>query len=61
MLLYYGFFFLEAIFENQLLDRDEVGVEAVLIFREQHVSWIYTGAYTVISTVIRWMAYRKGY
>ncbi|KAL9563895.1 hypothetical protein ACKAV7_011930 [Fusarium commune] len=33
-------FFSEAVFENQPLDRDEVGVEAVLAFEEQHASWM---------------------
>jgi hypothetical protein len=45
-------FFLEAVFEKQPLDRDEVGVEAVLAFQEQHASWIYIGTYTIISTII---------
>jgi hypothetical protein len=53
-------FFLEATFENQPLDRDEVGVEAVLLFREQHISWMCMGTHTVVSTIIGWMAYGKG-
>ncbi|GKU09950.1 unnamed protein product, partial [Fusarium langsethiae] len=54
-------FFLEAVFENQPLDRDEVGVEAVLAFEEQHRSWMCMGTHTVMSTIIGWMAYGKGY
>lgn len=54
-------FFLEATFENQSLDRDEVGVEAVLTFQEQHASWMCTGTHTVISTIVGWMVYGKGY
>jgi hypothetical protein len=54
-------FFLEAVFENQPLDRDEVGVEAVLAFEEQHTSWMCMGTHTVMSTIIGWMAYGKGY
>ncbi|KAJ0127367.1 Uncharacterized protein HZ326_29532 [Fusarium oxysporum f. sp. albedinis] len=54
-------FFLEAAFENQPLDRDEVGVEAVLAFQEQHTSWMCMGTHTVMSTIIGWMAYGKGY
>jgi hypothetical protein len=54
-------FFLEAVFEDQPLDRDEVGVEAVLAFQEQHTAWMCIGTHTVISTIIGWMAYRKGY
>ncbi|KAL7758415.1 hypothetical protein ACKLNR_010842 [Fusarium oxysporum f. sp. zingiberi] len=53
-------FFLEAAFENQPLDRDEVGVEAVLAFQEQHTSWMCMGTHTVMSTIIGWMAYGKG-
>ncbi|KAG7411952.1 hypothetical protein Forpe1208_v009601 [Fusarium oxysporum f. sp. rapae] len=54
-------FFLEAVFENQPVDQDEVGVEAVLTFREEHTSWICTGTHSVISTIIGWMACGKGY
>ncbi|KAH7202853.1 hypothetical protein BKA60DRAFT_657532, partial [Fusarium oxysporum] len=54
-------FFLEAVFENQPLDRDEVGVEAVLAFEEQHRAWMCMGTHTVMSTIIGWMAYGKGY
>ncbi|GKU14234.1 unnamed protein product, partial [Fusarium langsethiae] len=54
-------FFLEAIFENQPIDQDEVGVEAVLTFQEEHASWMCTGTHSVISTIIGWMAYGKGY
>jgi hypothetical protein len=54
-------FFLEAVFENQPLDRDEVGVEAVLTFQEQHAAWMCAGTHTVISTIIGWMSYGKGY
>jgi superfamily II DNA helicase RecQ len=55
------FFFLEAAFENEPLDRDEVGVEAVLAFEKQHTSWMCMGTHTVMSTIIGWMAYGKGY
>ncbi|GKU07275.1 unnamed protein product [Fusarium langsethiae] len=54
-------FFLEAAFENEPLDRDEVGVEAVLAFEKQHASWMCMGTHTVMSTIIGWMAYGKGY
>jgi hypothetical protein len=54
-------FFLEAAFENEPLDRDEVGVEAVLAFEKQHTSWMCMGTHTVMSTIIGWMAYGKGY
>ncbi|KAJ0130691.1 Multidrug transporter QDR2 [Fusarium oxysporum f. sp. albedinis] len=42
---------------------DEVGVEAVLAFRDQHAAWMYVGTHTVASTIIRWMAmaYEKGW
>ncbi|GKU09242.1 unnamed protein product, partial [Fusarium langsethiae] len=54
-------FFLEAVFKNQPPDRDEVGVKAVLTFKEQHTSWMCMGTHTVMSTIIGWMAYGKGY
>lgn len=54
-------FFLEAVFENQPVDQDEVGIEAVLTFREEHTSWMCIGTHSVISTIIGWMAYGKGY
>ncbi|EYB28035.1 hypothetical protein FG05_30289 [Fusarium graminearum] len=54
-------FFLEAAFENEPLDRDEVGVEAILAFEKLHSSWMCMGTHTVISTIIGWMAYGKGY
>ncbi|KAK4205879.1 hypothetical protein QBC37DRAFT_463941 [Rhypophila decipiens] len=54
-------FFFEAVFENELLDQDEVGVEAVFAFPKEHASWMCTGTHSVISTIIGWMAYGKGY
>lgn len=54
-------FFLESVFENQPRDQDEVGIDAVLAFREQHTTWMCTGTHTVISTIIGWMAYGKGW
>ncbi|KAK2684833.1 hypothetical protein QWA68_016741 [Fusarium oxysporum] len=54
-------FFLEAAFEDQPQDQDEVGVKAVLSFKEQHAAWMCVGSHTVISTIIGWMAYGKGH
>jgi hypothetical protein len=54
-------FFLEAMFENQPRDQDELGVEAVLAFRDQHATWMCVGTHTVVSTIIGWMAYGKGW
>ncbi|KAL9565573.1 hypothetical protein ACKAV7_009755 [Fusarium commune] len=54
-------FFLEAVFENQPVDQDEVGIEAILAFREEHTSWMCIGTHSVISIIIGWMAYGKGY
>lgn len=48
-------------FGNQPRDQDEVGIDAVLAFRDQHGAWMCTGTHTVISTIIDWMAYGKGY
>ncbi|RSL86277.1 hypothetical protein CDV31_016422, partial [Fusarium ambrosium] len=61
-ILWWGrLFFLESVFENQPRDQDEVGIDAVLAFREQHTAWMCTGTHTVISTIIGWMAYGKGW
>lgn len=54
-------FFLEAQFKGQSREVEQVGVDAVLAFREAHAKWMYTGSHTVISTIIGWIAYRKGY
>ncbi|KAL6366266.1 hypothetical protein LRP88_00111 [Fusarium phalaenopsidis] len=54
-------FFLEAMFENQPRDQDELGAEAVLAFRDQHATWMCVGTHTVVSTIIGWMAYGKGW
>lgn len=54
-------FFLEAQFEGQSREAEQVGVEAVLAFREAHAKWMCTGCHTVVSTMISWMAYGKGY
>ncbi|CAI6088681.1 unnamed protein product [Clonostachys chloroleuca] len=54
-------FFLESMFENQPRDQDEVSIDAVLAFREQHTAWMCTGTHTVVSTIIGWMAYSKGW
>ncbi|RYC77724.1 hypothetical protein BFJ63_vAg19402 [Fusarium oxysporum f. sp. narcissi] len=54
-------FFLEDAFEDEPQDQDEVGVKAVLSFKEQHAAWMCVGSHTVISTIIGWMAYGKGH
>jgi superfamily II DNA helicase RecQ len=54
-------FFLEAMFENQPRDQDELGAETVLAFRDQHATWMCVGTHTVVSTIIGWMAYGKGW
>lgn len=48
-------------FEGQLLDLEEVSVEKVLAFRDEHARWMCVGTHTVLSTIIRWMAYGKGH
>ncbi|KAJ0360120.1 hypothetical protein COL26b_014168 [Colletotrichum chrysophilum] len=54
-------FFLEAAFEDQPQDQDEVGIKAVIAFRDQHAVWMCVGAHTVVSTIIGWMALGKGW
>ncbi|EXK25161.1 hypothetical protein FOMG_18164 [Fusarium oxysporum f. sp. melonis 26406] len=54
-------FFLEDAFEDEPQDQGEVGVKAVLSFKEQHAAWMCVGSHTVISTIIGWMAYGKGH
>jgi superfamily II DNA or RNA helicase len=52
---------LEAVFEGQTRDLDEVGIDKVLEFRDEHAKWMCVGTHSVISTVINWMAYGKGH
>lgn len=47
-------------FENQLHDLDEVSVDAVLTFRDEHAKWKCVGTHSVVSTIIGWMAYGSG-
>lgn len=54
-------FFLEAGFEGQSRELDEVDVEAVLAFQGELAKWMVIGTHTVTSTVIGWMAYGKGW
>ncbi|KAF3761218.1 hypothetical protein M406DRAFT_75957 [Cryphonectria parasitica EP155] len=54
-------FFLEASFEIQLREREEVSIEAVLLFEKELAKWMFTGTYTIISIIIGWMAYSKGW
>ncbi|KAK4205950.1 hypothetical protein QBC37DRAFT_462707, partial [Rhypophila decipiens] len=54
-------FMLEATFEGQSCDLQEVGIEKVLEFRRVHHDWMCVGSHSVISTVIHWMAYGKGH
>jgi hypothetical protein len=53
--------FLKSAFKDETRERDEVGVEPVLAFREQHTEWMCVGTHTVASTIIGWMAYGKGW
>ncbi|KAH6661461.1 hypothetical protein F5X68DRAFT_178705 [Plectosphaerella plurivora] len=54
-------FFLEAVFEGEPLESTEVGVDAVLRFKEEHARWMCVGTHTPVSTIIGWMAYGKGH
>lgn len=53
--------FLESTFEHQLRDLDEVSVDAVLAFQEEHAKWMCINTHTVVSTIVNWMAYGKGH
>ena len=53
--------FLEAAFVDQGDELEDISVEAVLRFREEHAKWMCINTYSVASTIIGWMAYGKGY
>lgn len=52
---------LESTFEGQTRELAEVGVDKVLEFRDEHAKWMCVGTHSVMSTIIGWMAYGKGY
>ncbi|CAI6091000.1 unnamed protein product [Clonostachys chloroleuca] len=54
-------FFLEAGFEGQPRELEEVKVEALQQFQKEHEMWMCLGTYTVASKIISWMAYGKGH
>ena len=54
-------FFLEAGFEGQPRELEEVSVEALERFQKEHETWMCLGTYTVASKIISWMAYGKGH
>ncbi|KJZ69994.1 hypothetical protein HIM_10605 [Hirsutella minnesotensis 3608] len=53
--------FLEAGFEDSPHDLDEVNVDALLAFRDEHAKWMCINTYTVVSNILNWMAYGKGH
>ncbi|SLM37315.1 Zinc finger, C2H2 [Lasallia pustulata] len=52
---------LEHIFEDQPEDPEEVEVNMVERFKEEYRQWLADGSHTPFSTMIRWMAYGKGF
>lgn len=54
-------FFVESAFESEPQETEEVDVDAVLAFQKEHATWICIGTHTVMSTIIGWMAYGKGW
>ncbi len=52
---------LESVFEGQAVEVEEVGMELLEAFRQEHAKWMCVGTYTVISTIVGWMAYGKGH
>ncbi|KAK7947162.1 uncharacterized protein PG986_011483 [Apiospora aurea] len=52
---------LEAAFEGQPDDAEAVDVDAVEHFKQEHRAWLADGSHTPVSTIVRWMAYGKGF
>ncbi|KAL7940041.1 hypothetical protein V8C42DRAFT_349789 [Trichoderma barbatum] len=53
--------FLEHSFQDMPMDMEEIPVEKMEWFTEQHGRWLCVDGFTVVGTMIRWMAYGKGH
>ncbi|KAL7903691.1 hypothetical protein GGI35DRAFT_492713 [Trichoderma velutinum] len=53
--------FLEDSFQDMPLDVEDIPVEKMEWFAEQHAQWLCVDRFTVVGTMIRWMAYGKGH
>lgn len=54
-------FFLEDSFQDMPLDEEDIPVEKMEWFTEQHAQWLSVDRFTVVGTMISWMAYGKGH
>ncbi|PON20627.1 hypothetical protein TGAM01_v210501 [Trichoderma gamsii] len=53
--------FLEHSFQDMPRDIEDIPVEKMEWFTEQHAKWLCVDGFTVVGTMIRWMAYGKGH
>ena len=53
--------FLEAVFEGEPLDLDELSYAALARFDEEHAQWLCSGTHSVVDVLLEWLAYGKGY
>ena len=54
-------FFLEDSFSDIPLNVDDISVEKMEWFSEQHAKWLSVDQFTVVGTMINWMAYGRGF
>jgi superfamily II DNA or RNA helicase len=54
-------FFLEDSFQDMPLNVEDISVEKMEWFTEQHAQWLSVDRFTVVGTMISWMAYGKGH
>jgi superfamily II DNA or RNA helicase len=54
-------FFLEDSFSDMPLNVDDISVEKMEWFSEQHAKWLSVDQFTVVGTMINWMAYGRGF
>jgi superfamily II DNA or RNA helicase len=54
-------FFLEDSFQDMALDEEDIPVEKMEWFTKQHAEWLCVDRFTVVGTMISWMAYGKGH
>jgi superfamily II DNA or RNA helicase len=54
-------FFLEDSFHDMPLSEEDISVEKMEWFTEQHAQWLSVDRFTVVGTMIRWMALGRGH
>lgn len=54
-------FFLEDSFRDMPLNIEDISVEKIEWFADQHAQWLSVDRFTVVRTMIRWMALGRGH